>query len=254
MLDELLLISGNDIPFIQAKVNIHQPSMNEIAYINEENFHIGCGLLTFSRDNLNSEDQQATEGKSDFEVLLEILNDRSTNPDSKKSRICALMVLTILFPNYTIKINTYNIALIPLDKEKDDLGTRLITQSNFDSFKEILEQIFCMSKKTFSYNPKGDRAAEIADKFKKRHEKLAQLKGNQHIEKVSIYSRYISILAVGEQKDINALMNYTVYQLNDEFRRFSLREDFDLMTRAKLAGAKSESLDKIENWMKDIHD
>ena len=40
MLNDLLLLSGNDIPFIEAQVNIHQPSIKEIAYIGEESFFI----------------------------------------------------------------------------------------------------------------------------------------------------------------------------------------------------------------------
>jgi hypothetical protein len=36
-------------------------------------------------------------------------------------------------------------------------------------------------------------------------------------QKVTILSRYISILAVGENKNINDLLNYSVYQLFDEF-------------------------------------
>jgi len=42
MLDELLLLSGNDIPFFAAKATIHQPRIREIAYVNEEKFWPGC--------------------------------------------------------------------------------------------------------------------------------------------------------------------------------------------------------------------
>ena len=38
MLNDLLLLSGNDIPFEQAQISIHQPTIKEIAYIGEENF------------------------------------------------------------------------------------------------------------------------------------------------------------------------------------------------------------------------
>ena len=68
---------------------------------------------------------------------------------------------------------------------------------------------------------------------------------------MAILSRYVSILAVGEQKNINDLMNYTVYQLFDEFDRFELKEQFDLYIRAQLAGARD--LKEVDNWKKDIH-
>ena len=80
---------------------------------------------------------------------------------------------------------------------------------------------------------------------------LPNLITQKDISKVSIYSRYVSILAVGLQKDINSLVDYTVYQLKDEFKRFQLKQDFDIYLRAKLAGAKD--LDEVDNWMDDIH-
>ena len=33
MLNKLLLLSGNDIPFVEAQMIIHQPSLKEIAYV-----------------------------------------------------------------------------------------------------------------------------------------------------------------------------------------------------------------------------
>ena len=36
MENDLLLLSGNDIPFYGAQVSIHQPTIKEIAYIGEE--------------------------------------------------------------------------------------------------------------------------------------------------------------------------------------------------------------------------
>jgi hypothetical protein len=42
MIDELLLLSGNDLPFPEAGLTIHQPRIREIAYITEFNFWSGC--------------------------------------------------------------------------------------------------------------------------------------------------------------------------------------------------------------------
>jgi hypothetical protein len=49
MLNKLLLISGNDIPFVEAGISIHQPTLKEIAYIGEEAFFSGCEFLNFSK-------------------------------------------------------------------------------------------------------------------------------------------------------------------------------------------------------------
>ena len=47
MNNELLLITGEDIPFIEAQTIIHQPTMKEISLIGEESFLIGSKFLNF---------------------------------------------------------------------------------------------------------------------------------------------------------------------------------------------------------------
>jgi hypothetical protein len=46
-------------------------------------------------------------------------------------------------------------------------------------------------------------------------------------------------------------MDYTVYQLKDEFKRFQLKQSFDIHLQARMAGAKD--LEEVDNWMDDIH-
>ena len=103
MLNDLLLLSGNDIPFIAAQVNIHQPTIKEIAYIGEEAFFTGCQLLNFSKDILNEEDKSNLEQLSNFEVLMSIINDK--NAAIKKQKVCLVMVLTLIFPTYQVKLS-----------------------------------------------------------------------------------------------------------------------------------------------------
>ena len=110
--------------------------------------------------------------------------------------------------------------------------------------------MFCLEKaEAQTYNAQGELAKKIAEKFKKRNQKLATLQ--QKPEKVAIFSRYISILTVGEHKDMNSFMKYTVYQLLDEFQRFELKSAYDANLKARLAGVKD--MKDPEDWMKDIH-
>lgn len=243
MLNELLLLSGNDVPFMEAEVVIHQPTLKEIAYIGEENFYSGCGILNFSKDNLNEEDRINLRNKSDFEILMSMIMDNS-HPVMRKNKINASMVLALLFPEYQIKFSPRAIYLT----KEDEIHS--INSDNFEKFKEILTTIFCLKGRgeEQEYNPGGELARKIAEKFKQRKQKLAEGQGEQ---KVAVLSRYASILAVGEQKSINDLMQYTVYQIFDEFDRFELKEQFDLYIRAQLAGARD--LKEVDNWKKDIH-
>lgn len=240
----LLLLSNNDIPFPQARINIHQPTLREISFIGEESFHIGCQFLNFSIDKLSHEDKSNLVNKTDFEVFMSVMNSK----EKAKYKVDALLVLTLLFPDFHIKFDIDKIIL-----EQEGVLTSSINQLNFDAFKDILASMFCLNdaeQKEGSYNPADQYAAKIAEKLKKRQAKLAKEKGID-TQKIAIFSRYVSILAVGEHKDINELMNYNIYQLKTEFKRFQKKQEFDFYIQAKMAGAKD--LEDVDNWMDEIH-
>lgn len=237
--NELLLLSNNDIPFLEAQVNIHQPTLSEISLISEESFFSGCQFLNFSKASLKEEDKIGLENKSDFEIFMSIMCS-SERAEYKNN---AIMVLTLLFPTYTFKFTPREILMA------SEKGMTRINSENFDAFKNILVSMFTLEDfgDNAGYNPADARAARIAEKLQKAKNRKAQ--DGPH--KVAILSRYVSILAVGESKDINELMQYTVFQLKDEFKRYQMKQSFDMYVQAKMAGAKD--LDEVDNWMDDIH-
>ena len=240
MINELLLLSKNDIPFIEAQVNIHQPTIKEISLIGEESFFIGCQFLNFDKKQLSEEDNEKLKDKNNFEILMILMH----NSEQKKYKNSAIDVLTLLFPDYEVKLESNEIILL------GSSGIVRLNGSNYEKFKEILITMFCLDDSKSSsqtYNPADARAAKIAEKFKKAKIK----KSGGKPQKIAIFSRYISILSVGLQKDMNKLLEYSVYQLKDEFLRYQKKLDFDMYMRAKMFGAKN--LDEIDNWMDDIH-
>lgn len=243
MLNELLLLSGNDIPFPVAQLVIHQPTISEIAYIGEEKFYTGCELLRFSKDNLTDEDKIHLINQTNFEILMSILNEK--NPITQQHRICVIELMSLMFPEYTIHLSIDGFHFKKDNEEKN----YIINKDNYDSFLEIVNEMFALNKEqSDKFNPQGELAKKIADKLKKGRQKVAAAEGNH---KVAILSRYISILTVGLQKDMNTFMQYTVYQLFDEFKRYELKINHDIYLQAKLAGA--QDLKEVDDWMKDIH-
>lgn len=245
MLNDLLLLSGNDIPFEEARIIIHQPTVKEIAYIGEETFYTGCEFLKFSKDILEDQDKVNLEKYSDFEILMSIMKEK--NVTIQKNKICMLMVLSLIFPDYVVTLTNDKISL---KKNEEEF---FIDNNNFETFKKIVIEMFCLKgdgENTFDYNPQGEISKRIADKLKKRHQKLAEKSDNEN-KKVAILSKYVSILTIGQQKDMNSLLQYTIYQLFDEFKRFELKVNYDVYLQAKMAGAKD--LKEVDDWMKDIH-
>lgn len=243
-MNDLLLLSGNDIPFIEAQMTIHQPTVKEIAYIGEENFFTGCEMLNFSKNILSEEDKINLEDKSDFDILIAILKEQ--NAVMKRNRNCVIMVLALIFPLYSVSFEKEGIKFTKENEEE----VHFINNDNFTSFKKILNSMFSFKNdESLEFNPDGEMAKRIAEKLKKRHQKLNEEK--EENKKIDIISRYISILAVGQSKDMNSLLNYTIYQLFDEFKRYELKIGYDIYVQAKMAGAKD--LKEVEDWMKDIH-
>ena len=238
--NELLLLSNNDIPFVEAQINIHQPRIKEIALIGEESFFAGCQFLNFNKFQLSEKDRVGLEDKSDFNILMSIMCGK----EKMYYKYDAMMVLSLLFPQHKIQFKNNEIFLL------SEANMSRINEQNYDTFKDILVNMFVLSDNEHmigQYNPADKRAAKIAERLQNRKKKS----GNNEKKKVAIFSRYISVLAVGEKKDINSLMDYTVYQLKDEFERFQKKQNFDFNMKARLAGATD--LEDVDNWMEDIH-
>jgi hypothetical protein len=241
MIDELLLLSGTDVPFADAHINIRQPLIREIAFIGEENFFMGCQLLNFSKDLLSQEDRISLADTDDFDILMSIL----CSTDASLQQVSATMVLALLFPEYSVSFEPDGIYLL----KGEDLS--VINSENFAGFKEILsEMVFYPDSKKEEFKPANEKAQAIADKLKKGREKLAAIK-NPGDKKISVLSRYSSILAIGLRMDLGIFLNQTVYQLYDQFKRFQMYQAFDINLKARLAGASD--LEEVDNWMDDIH-
>lgn len=233
----LKLQAGTDIPVPQIGVSIHQPTIKEIAFVGEENFYMGCEMLTFSKQRLPFQEQQKLEKFSDFEILISIL----TNKEMSLDTMGAFLVLQLIFPNASINFE-YNAIQIIEDEE-----IKKIDKTNFHIFKSLLTLIFCLSQnQQKEYRAGNEKAQELIDKFKKSKQKIAQDRGeNQDFD---ILGRYISILTVGEHRDMNSFLNYTVYQLFDEFERFTRKQNHDIYLSAKLSFGGSD-MEEPDNWM-----
>ena len=248
MVNEIVLITGVDIPFPPAEITIHQPTIEEIAYIGEEAFFGGIQMIQFKKEHLILDNLSGLENISDFQILLSLLQN-TKDPASQIQRVNLEMVLTLMFPEYRILIMPNMIAFTANGEN------HIINEENFEEFQKVIKAMYNMdgsARNEIEYNPANPAARAIVDKIKRGREKVKIIKNqNSEGQSQSILSRYISILAVGEQKDINSFKKYTVFQLFDEFNRFSLKQQFDQNLSFRLAGA--QDLPQPEDWMANLY-
>ena len=246
-MNKLTLLSGNDLPFVQAKINIHQPRIKEIAYLGQDLFYLGSNFLCFSKDRLDEKDKNNLINKTNFDVLMSIINNK-TDTTIRSTIISAELVLSLIFPEYTL-IKMPNMLVLSKELQDGKKEQCWINNDNFEQFKSLISQMFCLD--TFSgqeYNPANKLAEQIAKKLKDRHKKLQKKSGGQKKD-INILSRYISILVQANHHTYSELMQYTVYQLFDQFHRFQKKYSYDTWFSAKLAGA--ENLEDVDSWLSD---
>ena len=178
---------------------------------------------------------------------MSMINNK-TDTTIKSNILSAELVLSLIFPEYELmKMPTMLVLSKEVDGKKEQCW---INNDNFEQFKKIIKQMFCLDTLggAGDYNPADKLAEKIANKLRDRHKKLQQKTGDGE-KSINILSRYISILILGNRHTYSELMQYTVYQLFDQFRRFEKKYSYDAWFKAKLAGA--ENLEDVDNWMSD---
>jgi hypothetical protein len=248
VIPRLMLDTKANIPFPAAQLTIVQPSIKDISLLGEEsNFLVSVNALT--KNYRAIKDNFDLSQLSNFEIFMTMMMEKDANVQKIKQDV--EQMLSLLFPNHQIMMTPQSIIL--MNEEKKSF---LIDANNFDAFADIIYDMFCL--KNFhgddfdDYNPGGDRARALVEKFRKKRELLAELRRErgENSSLMSVLERYISILAVGERKDKNQLAEYSVFQLVDEFKRFQLKETFDFTFQAKMAGA--QKIKDAKDWMGDL--
>jgi hypothetical protein len=252
---KLLLDTKAKIPFLPAQLIFYQPNITEIALFGESIFFVAVTSLTKDYRKLIVKDNSNLDNLTNFDVIMSIIREKTEN--SKFIFRSIFQLFELILPDYKVRVTPSSFLFIDKNvTEGEQPQTHIIDNKNFDDFTQVIFEMFALDAFsgdiTRDYNPAGDRARALVEKFKKKHELLAQLKKERGEDTAvaSVFGRYINILAVGMKKDKNQLAKYSVYQLIEEFNRFELKEAFDYTLQAKMAGAKN--VKDAKDWMQDI--
>lgn len=236
----LALMCGTDIPVTECQLVVHQPTFKEISYIGEQDFLTGIQCLCLNK-TMFVEDKKDLANINNFQIFMTIMKEKEA-VDKKKS---VLSVLQLLCPKYKPIITPQSLIL------QETSNSVVIDEKNFESLQYYCRKIFCMQSGPMdqqTFNPANKKAKEIADKIMKGRQKVAEIKGASN---TSIFSQYLSILAIALQQPLSELINMTMFQLYDLVERYQLYLNWDLDIKQRLAGGKPDN--QPDNWMKNIH-
>lgn len=208
----------------------------------EPDFFSAVHYLTLEKDTL-SEDKNLLKDFSNFQVLMKVLEQSETK--DKKDNIISL--LSLLFPFCSVSMTPNSIVLI----NRESNSVSMIDNDSFDSFQEILKDVFCVKslfgKDQIKYNPVNKRAEEIANKIYKGRQKVAQI--NAAKNKGSVLGKYLSVLTVGLY--IPEPEHFTMFKVMDLIQRYGLKREADIDMQIRLAGGSPDS--QPEEWTKDLY-
>lgn len=232
-IDKLSLMAGSPIPLEELGIVINQPKLKDIALMGEANFFKNISYFLVSRAKLNIPIEI-----SDFDLFMYFINQ----DQSLQASISDIFILTIEGID-SIKFYDTFIIINALGHEC------IIDEPKFLIIKETLIQIFCLEShgKTSDLNPANKLAQEIAEKLRKRQERLS---GASSKQESSIFPDLISILSIGSNSlDIDACLNLTVYQIYNLIKRFTMYQEHNRQIQALLQGAKDIELTE---WTKQL--
>lgn len=236
------LMTGVDLPIPELQAILHQPSIKEISMIGEQDFFIGIQLLCINK-NLYIDNKEMLENTTNFQLFMMIINEKQTA--EKKNAV--QQVFSLLFPQAKVMFTPRSIIL------NYPSGDIIIDEDNFQFLQQMLNICFCLKGSgQEQFNPKGNKAQEIAKKLMKSRQRIAAQKMQGEGAKSSMFTQYISILTIGlNSMSLQDVCNLTMYQVYDLVERYTLYINWDLDIRSRLAGGKPDH--PAENWMKNIH-
>ena len=226
---------------------VKSPFLKEIAAEGLDKFYQYIALLTISKPNVdNPEVKKLLSSLTDFEYLLLLTQ---MEPTDAKMISAAFRFFTGEKP--TFLINSSSIVIGPLNEK------RILTKENFSGFQELIRCACAMldiKKDAIEFlDSDSEKTREVKEKLiagrKAREEakrKAKEKDGKGDIE----LSDLIGSLTIGSNSyNMINVWDLTYYAFQDQLKRMNWREEFDINTRASLAGAKLEK-NKLSHWIK----
>ena len=238
---DLALICGTDIPIPACQLTVHQPTIQEISYIGEQDFFIGIQCLCLDK-TMFIQDKAVLSNTNNFQIFMMIMSEK----EARDKKNAVLKVLSLLFPSFKIFITPTALSFMQGEE------SIVIDSNNFEALQAVLQVIFCSgfsgSVDQQAFNPGDAKAREIAQKLMRGRQRIAEQKAANN---GSIFSQYLSVLSVGLHQPLEQLIKLTMFQLYDLMERFSLYLSWDIDVKSRLAGGKPDK--EVDNWMKNIH-
>ena len=244
----LKFLSG--VPVIYDDICIvKSPFLKDIASEGLERFYQYLSFMTIKKPSMENEEiKQLLSPLTDFEYLVLLAQMEAENHN----------IISAAFQFFTGDKPTF-LAQPTSIILGDPVEKRILTNDNFTGFSELVA-LSCAMR-----DPKEDTIQFLeSDSPRVRALKEKMLKGRRDREEAKRKAKkkngetdielsdLIASLAIGNNGyNMLNVWDLTYYAFQDQLKRMSWREEFDINTRASLAGAKIDK-NKLSHWIKSM--
>jgi len=235
-LNDLSLIFCTNEPAYVDGVPIYPIPIKKIAELGYKRFRSGMSLLCMTADDVN---EIASNDISKYGVFMYLVCTAIKAPEMMETLIFWLSQLThsqitfsrseLCFTNGDFKINKNNF---------EDIQTIIRIRNGFQDINAEEE------------NPDNEAARRVLQR--RKEERIKRNRVNQEDNESDItLADLVSILASGQGMLMDTVMEYDLYQFNDQFNRLRIMDDYNDRVKALLHGAKREDVN-LTHWITKI--
>jgi len=156
----------------------------------------------------------------------------------------AFIEIASLFLRKPVTFDSLENSFVIEDISEDNLNNR-INRDNFLVFVEVVRKQNGIERPP-KLVYKNDIAKQMAEKFKELRAKY-----NKKDDETTLVDIISAICAKHESINLINVMDLTIYQIMDSFKRLNLIDNYTLTYEALLHGAKSDDI-KLKHWSEKI--
>lgn len=230
-----LCLCSRDPIFVDG-VPIFPISLQEIARIGYTEFNSGMRFLCLSADDIRLHSGREFEEDDVFKYIFACCME--------SVEICDIICLLLS------KVTHSQIRLLT-HRQVFSGGSFDIGQKNFRSIQDVIRlRNGLQNIDEEEDNPDNEAARRILQRRKEERLKRKKAKETEDGSDITL-SDLVSIMASGLGMTMHDIMQYDLYQFNDQFNRLKIMDDYEVNVQALLHGAKKEDV-KLTHWITKI--
>lgn len=228
---------------------VKSPFLKDIAAEGLTKFYQYLSFMTIKKPAMDNEEiQKLLSPLSDFEYLILL---SQMEPENHKLISAAFQFFTGEKPIFLTSPTRIVLG--------DATEKRMLDKNNFQGFSDLIALACAMrdpKEGTIEFLPTDTpRVRALKEKLlkgrKDREEAKKKAKKKEGEGEIEL-SDLIGSLAIGSNAyNMSNVWDLTYYAFQDQLKRMSWREEFDINTRASLAGAKLDK-SKLSHWIKSM--